>query len=72
MHNENGNRQTTLAAAPTVNPMPSESDDFTPRYLDASELTFTTFRGGNGTSGNSERGVLSTCGGAAAYAAQQT
>ena len=41
MQNENGNRQTTLAAAPTVNPMPSESDNFTPRYLDASELTFT-------------------------------
>lgn len=41
MQNENGNRQTPLAAAPTVNPMPSESDNFTPRYLDASELTFT-------------------------------
>ena len=41
MQNENGNRQTTFAAAPTVNPMLSESDNFTPRYLDASELTFT-------------------------------
>ena len=43
MPNENGNREknVTLAAAPTVKPVPSESDDFTPRYLDAAELTFT-------------------------------
>ena len=41
MQNENGAKQTTLAAAPTVKSMSSESDDFTPRYLDASDLTFT-------------------------------
>ena len=41
MQNENGERQAALAAAPTVKPVPPESDDFTPRYLDAAELTFT-------------------------------
>ena len=43
MSNENGNiaKQTTLAAAPTVQSVPSESDDFTPRYLNAADLTFT-------------------------------
>ncbi len=43
MSNENGNieKQTALAAAPTVKPVPPESDDFTPRYLDAADLTFT-------------------------------
>ena len=43
MSNENGNieKQATLAAAPTVKPVPPESDDFTPRYLDAADLTFT-------------------------------
>ena len=41
MQNENIEKQTALAAAPTANPVPPESDDFTPRYLDASELTFT-------------------------------
>ena len=30
-----------LAAAPTVQSVPSESDDFTPRYLNAADLTFT-------------------------------
>ena len=43
MSNENGNieKHATLAAAPTVKPVPLESDDFTPRYLDAADLTFT-------------------------------
>ena len=41
MSNENTEQQTALAAAPTAKSVPSESDDFTPRYLDASELTFT-------------------------------
>ena len=41
MQNENTEKQTTLAAAPTVNAVSSESDDFTPRYLDAAELTLT-------------------------------
>ena len=41
MQNENKENRATLAAAPTVNPIPSEADDFTPRYLDAAELTFT-------------------------------
>ena len=39
--NENIEKQATFAAAPTVQPVPSESDDFTPRYLDAAELMFT-------------------------------
>ena len=39
--NENIEKSATPAAAPTVEPVASESDDFTPRYLDASELTFT-------------------------------
>ncbi len=41
MPNEKKEKPATLAAAPTVMPVPSESDDFTPRYLDAAELTFT-------------------------------
>ena len=41
MQNENREKQAALAAAPTANPVPPESDDFTPRYLNASELTFT-------------------------------
>ena len=41
MQNENEEKQTTLAAAPTVKPVPSKSDDFTPRYLDPAELTLT-------------------------------
>ena len=41
MHNENGKGQTPLAAAPTVKDIPTESDDFTPRYLDPAQLTFT-------------------------------
>ena len=43
MPNENKNteKQTTLAAAPTAKPVSPESDDFTARYLDAAELTFT-------------------------------
>ena len=41
MQNENEEKQATPAAAPTVNPVPSESDDFTPRYLDPAELTLT-------------------------------
>ena len=41
MQNQNIEKQATLAAAPTVKPVPSESDDFTPRYLDAADLTFT-------------------------------
>ena len=39
--NENTEKQTTLAAAPTAKPVSPESDDFTARYLDAAELTFT-------------------------------
>ena len=41
MQNENTEKQATLAAAPTVKATPPESDDFTPRYFDASELTLT-------------------------------
>ena len=43
MSNENGNieKHATLAAAPTAKPVSSESDDFTPRYLDAADLTLT-------------------------------
>ena len=41
MQNEKKENRATLAAAPTVQPVPSESDDFTSRYLDAAELTFT-------------------------------
>ena len=41
MQNQNMEKQATFAAAPTVKPVPSESDDFTPRYLDAADLTFT-------------------------------
>lgn len=41
MQNENTEKQETLAAAPTVNPVSSEQDDFTPRYLDPDTLTFT-------------------------------
>ena len=44
MSNENGNREKHAekpAAAPTVKPTLPESDDFTPRYLDAADLTFT-------------------------------
>lgn len=39
--NENVEKHATPAAAPTVEQVTSESDDFTPRYLDASKLTFT-------------------------------
>ena len=39
--NENTEKQATLAAAPTAKPVSPESGDFTPRYLDAAELTFT-------------------------------
>ena len=41
MQNENQEKQTTLAAAPTAKPVQSESGDFTPRYLDPAELTLT-------------------------------
>ena len=41
MQNENIEKQATLAAAPTAKPGPPESDDFTPRYLDAADLTLT-------------------------------
>lgn len=41
MQNENREKQGTLAAAPTAQPGPSESDDFTPRYLEPETLTFT-------------------------------
>ena len=43
MSNENGNieKQTALAAAPTVKSVSPEADDFTPRYLDAADLTLT-------------------------------
>lgn len=41
MQNENTEKQITPAAAPTVNSVLSESDDFIPRYLDPDTLTFT-------------------------------
>ena len=41
MQNENIEKQAALAAAPTAKPVSPESDDFTPRYLDATDLTFT-------------------------------
>lgn len=43
MSNENRTieKRPTLAAAPTAKSVPSESDDFTPRYLAAVDLTFT-------------------------------
>ena len=41
MQNENTEKHVTPAAAPTVNSVPSEQDDFTPRYLDPDTLTFT-------------------------------
>ena len=41
MPNENIDKHVTPAAAPTANPVAPDTDDFTPRYLDATELTFT-------------------------------
>ena len=41
MQNENTATPATPAAAPTVKSVPSEPDDFTPRYLDPATLTFT-------------------------------
>lgn len=41
MQNENTEKQASLAAAPTVKAVPPEPDDFTPRYLDPTELTLT-------------------------------
>jgi hypothetical protein len=41
MQNENIEKQVTLAAAPTANLVSPEAEDFTPRYLDPAELTFT-------------------------------
>ena len=39
MQNENTEKEAMLAAAPTVKQVSPESDDFTPRYLDAADLT---------------------------------
>ena len=41
MQNENGETQDTLTTSDGAKPESPESDDFTPRYLDAAELTFT-------------------------------
>ncbi|MXV75619.1 hypothetical protein F4Z99_15270, partial [Candidatus Poribacteria bacterium] len=41
MENENTEKQNTTTTGDTPKPELSESDDFTPRYLDAAELTFT-------------------------------
>ena len=41
MQNENAGKQETPTIENTTKPEPPESDDFTPRYLDAAELTFT-------------------------------
>ena len=41
MQNENTEKHVTPAAAPTAKPVSSEPDDFTPRYLDPTTLTFT-------------------------------
>ncbi len=41
MQNENTEKLVTPSAAPPVNSVPSEPDDFTPRYLDPATLTFT-------------------------------
>ena len=41
MQNNNGEKQETPTTDDTVKPESSEPDDFTPRYLDAAELTFT-------------------------------
>ena len=72
MQNENIEKHATLAAAPTAKPVPPEPDDFTPRYLDTAELTFTRSEVGDGTTRNSKRSLLSARGGATAYATQQS
>ena len=41
MQNENIEKQETLAAAPTVSSALSESDNYTPRYLDPADLKLT-------------------------------
>ena len=41
MQNENVEKQDTPTTEDTTKPESPESDDFTPRYLDAAELTFT-------------------------------
>ena len=41
MQNENAEKQETPTTEDLTKPDSSESDDFTPRYLDAAELTFT-------------------------------
>ncbi|MCY3551143.1 MAG: DUF1854 domain-containing protein [Candidatus Poribacteria bacterium] len=41
MKNENGKKEGTLTTDDTAKPESSEPDDFTPRYLDAAQLTFT-------------------------------
>ncbi len=41
MQNENGEKQETPAIDDTIKRELSEPDDFTPRYLDAAELSFT-------------------------------
>lgn len=41
MQNENAEKHDTPAAAPTVSHVPSEPDDFTPRYLEPANLRFT-------------------------------
>ena len=41
MQNENAEKQETPTTEDATKPESSESDDFTPRYLDAAELTFT-------------------------------
>ncbi len=41
MQNENGEKRDTLVTGDGAKPESPETDDFTPRYLDAAELTFT-------------------------------
>ena len=41
MQNANGEKKTTSTTDDIAKPESPESDDFTPRYLDAAELTFT-------------------------------
>ncbi len=41
MQNKNVVKEETVATAPTINSALSEPDDFTPRYLDPTTLTFT-------------------------------
>lgn len=41
MQNENGEKRDTLVRGDGAKPESPQTDDFTPRYLDTAELTFT-------------------------------